>query len=97
MFSHMNPKGVGGFKKGQSGNPGGRPKMPPEIRALAREHSRLAIERLVHWAKSDDPMASAFASSVLLERAGGKVRCAMEESANSPLPARINPDSFGSQ
>jgi hypothetical protein len=75
----MNPTGVGGFKKGQSGNPGGRPKMPPEIRALAREHSTLAIERLVHWAKSDDPAVSAFAASVLLERAGGKVRTAAEQ------------------
>ncbi len=74
----MNPAGIGGFRKGQSGNPGGRPKMPPEIRALAREHSALAIERLVHWTKSDDPIVSAFAASVLLDRAGGRVRASSD-------------------
>ena len=29
-----NPTGKGCFKKGQSGNPGGRPKLPAEIREV---------------------------------------------------------------
>lgn len=35
------------WKPGQSGNPGGRPKVAAEIRDLARDHGAKAIERLV--------------------------------------------------
>ena len=35
------------FKKGQSGNPGGRPKVVAEIRQLARERGPEAIAALV--------------------------------------------------
>ena len=29
-----NPTGKGGFQRGQSGNPGGRPKLPAEMREM---------------------------------------------------------------
>ena len=35
------------FKKGQSGNPGGRPKVVAEVKELARAHTAAAIETLV--------------------------------------------------
>lgn len=35
------------FKKGQSGNPGGRPKVVAEVRELAREHTEKALKTLV--------------------------------------------------
>ncbi|WP_447986972.1 DUF5681 domain-containing protein [Nitrospira sp. Nam74] len=35
------------WKPGQSGNPGGRPKVLIEVRDLARNHGREAIERPV--------------------------------------------------
>ena len=35
------------FKKGQSGNPGGRPKVVAEVKELARAHTGEAIETLV--------------------------------------------------
>jgi Family of unknown function (DUF5681) len=35
------------FKPGQSGNPGGRPKMIPELRALCRNHTAQVVERWV--------------------------------------------------
>ena len=34
------------FKKGQSGNPGGRPKVAAEVKELAREHTGKAIETM---------------------------------------------------
>ena len=35
------------FKKGQSGNPGGRPKVIAEVKELARAHTAEAIQTLV--------------------------------------------------
>lgn len=44
-----NPKGKGGFSKGISGNPQGRPKDPPEIKAI-REAVRNDLIEAVGWA-----------------------------------------------
>jgi Family of unknown function (DUF5681) len=61
----MNPTGVGGFSKGQSGNPGGRRKKAAEdieIQQLARQHGATAIDALVKIAiqgKSESARGSA--------------------------------------
>jgi flagellum-specific peptidoglycan hydrolase FlgJ len=61
------------WKKGQSGNPGGRPKAANDVRDLAREHTVEAIARLVHWMRQKkDSRASVAASQSLLERGWGK-------------------------
>ncbi len=60
------------FQKGQSGNPHGRPKENNEVRQLARERSKEAIERLTFWMRSDDPKASVIASIAILDRAYGR-------------------------
>jgi hypothetical protein len=60
------------FQKGQSGNPGGRPKENNEVKELARQHGPEAIERLVYWMKSDNAKASVSACNVLLDRGYGK-------------------------
>jgi hypothetical protein len=62
------------FKKGQSGNPGGRPKVVAEVKELARAYTAEAIETLVSImtnAKSA-PAARVSAANALLDRGYGK-------------------------
>jgi hypothetical protein len=46
--------------------------MEPELRQLARAHTKEAIARLVWWMKSDNPKASPFAAKELLNRGWGQ-------------------------
>ena len=60
------------WKKGQSGNPGGRPKGNPEVKALAKAGSVKAIKRLIELIDSSDGRIAISASTVVLDRAWGK-------------------------
>jgi hypothetical protein len=62
------------FKKGQSGNPGGRPKVVAEVKELAREHTGKAIETLVAIMSNPKaaPAARVSAANSLLDRGYGK-------------------------
>jgi hypothetical protein len=60
------------FKKGQSGNPGGRPKAEREVTELARDGSPRAIGRLIELVESEDPRAAIAAANAVLDRAYGK-------------------------
>ncbi len=60
------------WKKGQSGNPGGRTKESKDVKELAKKHTKEAIERLVFWMRSDNAKASVSAANVLLDRGHGK-------------------------
>jgi hypothetical protein len=42
-----NPTGRGGFTKGQSGNPGGRPRSLASVMHVARRHTLPALKTLV--------------------------------------------------
>lgn len=74
-----NPNGKGGFRKGQSGNPGGRPAVSGELRALARERTATAIEvlaKIMENAKSP-PAARVSACRELLDRGYGRPESAL--------------------
>lgn len=61
------------FKKGKSGNPGGRPKEFKEIQELARKHAPEAIAALVKvCTKGDSESARVAAATALLDRGFGK-------------------------
>jgi hypothetical protein len=62
------------FKPGQSGNPGGRPKLGPNVQELARTHTETAMGTLVAICMDTEASESARvgASQVLLDRGWGK-------------------------
>jgi hypothetical protein len=63
------------WRKGQSGNPGGRPKVYAEIEALARSYSAAAVDTLARlMCTSKVPAVRLFAANALLDRAWGKPR-----------------------
>jgi len=74
------------FKKGESGNPGGRPKENDELKALAREFTAEAIERIAFWMRSEEARASLSAAMALLDRGYGKPMQATEVSGPGGAP-----------
>lgn len=77
------------FIKGQSGNPGGRPKESNEAKELAKKYGPEAFKRLVYWMKSDEARASISAAQTIIERAYGKVPQAIVGDQSSPLTVRF--------
>src|SRR5215510_8874841 len=62
------------FLKGQSGNPGGRPKIIGEVQDLARQHTPEAITTLASIMRDRKAPAAAraMASNSILDRAFGR-------------------------
>ena len=61
------------WKKGESGNPGGRPKELKGLQELAREYSPRALQTLAHIAENGENEGARVAASVaLLDRGWGK-------------------------
>ncbi len=60
------------FKKGQSGNPGGRPKEVAEVRELAKKHGPAAIKRLAKLMASENERTAVAACEAVLNRGYGR-------------------------
>jgi len=71
---HQLPTNPRKFQKGQSGNPGGRPKIIAEIRDLARSAGPEAIETLaiIMRDKKASPAARIAAANAILDRGYGR-------------------------
>jgi hypothetical protein len=71
----MNRTGKGGFRSGQSGNPGGKPRELRDIQVLARKHGATAISALASISLNGKSEAARVAASVaLLDRGFGRGR-----------------------
>lgn len=81
----MAARNKGQFRKGQSGNPGGRRKSVGEVKDLAASYTVEAIERLAFWMRSNEPKASVAAANALLDRAWGKPTQPLEGGDGKPL------------
>jgi uncharacterized protein DUF5681 len=78
----------GRFKKGQSGNPGGRPKIFTEVKQAAREHTEAALQTLLAVVNNEKASAAArvAAANAILDRGWGKPGQYIETSVrNKPL------------
>lgn len=62
------------FKPGQSGNPGGRPKIPEEFKKLARENSIPVLQQVIKIALDEKAKHSdrLRAAEILFDRGFGK-------------------------
>jgi hypothetical protein len=71
----------GCFKKGSSGNPGGRPRSSEEFRTLAQSHTNQALSALVGILTKGTNMEKIQAARILIERAYGKSQTLEEENS----------------
>lgn len=68
------------WKKGKSGNPGGRPRQNPKIRDLAQENSEAALQTLITLMNNPRvaPSTRAAAANSILDRAHGRPVSSLE-------------------
>lgn len=71
--------------KGQSGNPGGRPKAEREVMDLARDASPRAMGRLIELVENEDARVSIQAANSVLDRAFGKPTQPLANDPENPI------------
>ena len=64
--------GNGRFQQGESGNPGGRPRLPTDIREAFKARAAEALEVLTRCLQSDDDRIAMMAAQAILDRGYGK-------------------------
>jgi hypothetical protein len=78
------------FVKGQSGNPGGRPKELKDVQSLARTKTLLAVQTLVEIAQNGkSESARVAAATALLDRGFGKPQQAMKLEQDAVMVVNI--------
>lgn len=79
------------WAKGQSGNPGGRPKENEELKALAREHTEAAVNTLVSIMEDTEAphAARVTAATSILDRGHGKPKQQIEHSGDAENPVAV--------
>ena len=77
-----NPTGKGGFQKGRSGNPGGRSKLPANIREAFRAKAPEALEVLTRCLQSGDDRIAMLAAQAILDRGYGKPTQSIDANIN---------------
>lgn len=80
------------WKKGQSGNPGGRPKQLAAVQALARQHTVAAIKRLADIAQGQHgakPSEQTRAAEILLNRGWGAPTQPVDLNGSAGVTIRI--------
>src|SRR6516225_7105466 len=78
------------FRKGQSGNPGGRPKVLGEVQELARQYAPTVIVELARLAlRAKSETARIAAIRELLDRGYGRPRQVMEVSVPTDNPLQL--------
>lgn len=84
------------WKKGESGNPSGRPKVVKEVRDLARKHGSDAIDRLVELMRDTDKRVAVQACVALLDRGYGRppqsLDMTVEQAVISAVPLENTPE-----
>jgi len=84
------------FKKGQSGNPKGRPKKLPQLDILLadvlgeEQNGITAAEALLKKLRSEAMKGNIRAIELLLDRAYGKAKQTIEQVSNEPVKITLN-------
>jgi hypothetical protein len=88
-----NPNGVGGFKKGQSGNPGGlKHRHIGDLSREARRYAHLAVSTLVRICKKGMERNQLVAARELLDRGYGRPLQMIDVSLLRKKLTELSPD-----
>jgi len=77
-----NLTGKGGFHRGESGNPGGRPRLPADIREAFKAKAPQALEVLTRCLQSDDDRIAMMAAQAILDRGYGRPTQSIDANIN---------------